>query len=118
MLEDFEVGIKASLKSKIETPAERKSSKSDDQGNKPVVMEPKNVMANEGAILRSVIVSAAVERGLEALIKAFEAQESGDDAEDMRLMDNCERNPGKVAEEMESAMTGMRKVLRYSEKGE
>lgn len=69
-----------------------------------------------GAVLGTVKVACAVERGMEALVKALELGKDEDDDDDDEqadtLMRACLRRPNAVALEMRSAIFGMRKVLK------
>jgi hypothetical protein len=71
-------------------------------------------------VLGTVKVCCAVERGLEALVEAFdlgaqgkeEGKGQGKEAGKGGLMEACLAKPEKVALEMQRAMVGMRKVLK------
>ncbi|KAE9369279.1 hypothetical protein N431DRAFT_442961 [Stipitochalara longipes BDJ] len=67
-----------------------------------------------GAILGTVKVACAVERGLEALIGVLELAEKGVEEESggKGLMDACLESPEEVALEMQRAILGMRRVLK------
>ena len=69
-----------------------------------------------GAVLGTVKVVCAVERGLEALVGALEmaGKRDGGDVEsgEKGLMDACLEKSEEVALEMQNAIVGMRRVLK------
>jgi hypothetical protein len=67
-----------------------------------------------GAILSTVQVVCAVERGLEAIVGVLENAKNGNEGEG--LMGRCEGDAGIVAQEMRDASVGMVRVLRVRRK--
>ena len=69
--------------------------------------------ASVGAILGTVKVVCAVERGLEALVGTLALADGGEgEGGEEALMAACLQNPEEVALEMQKAIVGMRRVLK------
>jgi hypothetical protein len=77
-----------------------------DTGSLPSFKVEKKNRECAGAVMDTVRVACAVERGLEALIAAMDMGKGG------ALMEACLRKPEDVAVEMQRAIFGMRKVLK------
>jgi len=89
-----------------------------DTGSLPSFKVEKKNRESAGAVLNTVKVACAVERGLEALAAAMEMGGDGTEEEktgqkgEQNLMDACLRRPEDVSMEMQRAAVGMRKVLK------
>ncbi len=97
-----------------------------DYSSLPNFKSEKNKPQTVGAVLGTVKVLCAVERGLEALVGALELvsqategnhgviDEEGEKGRELEggLMDACLAKPEEVALEMQRAIMGMRRVLK------
>ena len=78
----------------------------------PSFQVEKKQKASIGAILGTVKVLCAVERGVEALVGALQLAGGGEEDAGKGLMDACLENPEEVALEIQKAIVGMRRVLK------
>ncbi len=89
-----------------------------DSASLPSFKVEKKNSATSAAVLNTVKIVCAIERGLEALVAALQIGRIGEGKENEEgeqakgLMEVCLTKPEAVGMEMQSAVEGMRKVLK------
>jgi hypothetical protein len=110
----LEAAINANISSQLLALNGSSEAPARDNSSLPDFKAEKKNAESVGAVLGTVKVACAVERGLEALLGALELGKEEADGEG-GLMEACMADSERVALEMQNAIAGMSKVLKVKQ---